>query len=216
MYPGCSTKSKKLAGLVAEQTPPGLLLGSVLAATRGREIQTMARPVNPRTRLDRIDKQLLLAMLLPRGEFWRAMERISVKEELSTRELRRRVRWLGLFRIEARMGAAALKKWETHCKSLARLYKSNLRLFAAITGRAGQIRKEIKEFEARTYSDQYVATQLKVGLTAVQFWADILGKLKRDERGRFTGQEIARFVEEDSYLIKGKRFTEANVPRGTL
>lgn len=168
----------------------------------------MSRPVNPRTRLDRIDKQLLLAMLLPRGEFWRAMEKIAIKEDLTTRQLRKRIRWLGLFRIEARMGAAALKKWEAHCKNLARLYKSNLRLFAAITGRAGQVRKEIKEFEQRTYSDRMLASYLSVSPTAVSFWADILGKLKRDERGRFTGQEIARFVEEDSYLIKGKRLVQ--------
>lgn len=168
----------------------------------------------PRLRWDKLEPQLLMACLLPTAsETARAVEAIASRHRISRRTMYRRMKFIGATRVEARMGPKAVTLWERQVRQLARTYPSHLRLMATISGRAAQLRREVREELERTYTDHGVARSLFVSVALVRFFADTLCKLRRNEQGLFTGAELQRFVTEESYLLKAERVVSRAVAR---
>lgn len=166
-------------------------------------------------RWEKIDPYLLQAVMLREDtETAAAIVKLAERFEVSTPTLYRRIEFLGVKRIEARMGHKAVEAWQKHCKAVARLYKNSLRLHAIVVDREREVLAELKQLEQQSYSEAQVAAFLRIGVGTVQFFADVLKKLQRDTQGRFAGSELLRFVDQDSYLLSAKRLLQRNDRRG--
>jgi len=128
-----------------------------------------------------VDRKLLEVALMPRGEVVRAMRAISETHKLHLATLYRRLDFIGAHRIEARMGPRALALWEKRHRTIARGFHSNMRLIKSIGKRYEWVAAEIRETEARTYTDAQVAHFLGVGRQWVRF-VESLGYLPISKR----------------------------------
>jgi len=157
-----------------------------------------------------LDGRLLQAAMLPKGETTKALQAISAAYGVSVASLYRRLQHLGAYRMEARWGWKALARWERRHRTIAMLCLNIVKIYRQLASTRGQTAEEIRKFMARTYSDRQIARYLNVTPDWIGFMADVLHKLHREPNGQFRGQELERFVKEDWYLLKGRRFIQRN------
>jgi hypothetical protein len=149
-----------------------------------------------------LDPLLLQVSLTPSRRVFRdRLEKLSREYHVSIQALYQRLKFLGLFYVEARMGPKALDCWLNHMKQIIRLYEGNIVLYSKAVNRYEDVQRDLHAFLEESFGDISAARLFQVSVACLRFWADTLGALNRDHCGRFTGREIRRFWEEDKHLL---------------
>jgi hypothetical protein len=156
-----------------------------------------------------IDQLLILASCLTtRRERAAAIRKIAAQSGRNIAALYQRGTFLGLMHLETGTGLPAAANWLRHMKAIIRTYSTNMSLHYAVMRRYNDAVRSQRAFLQTRYNTAQAAGLLQVSRNAIMFWADILGALKRDEQGRFTGAELRRFWMEDKYLLVAVRTAE--------